>query len=674
MLFMLALMACVSEGSDRTDDPVTGAAIPEASTTTTSRRVAMPKGEPIVQDCFGHQKEHAPRHPRGGSLRPSPTGAPPPPPASGSRTRGFSGGANGKSASSAKPSKGVRMDFADEASAGAAPPERALSEPPAAEPAVVVGRTVDGALPPRPPRRPVQQPTIDWGATFHLSNDDSMSLASAQRLLWAVDQGAPFQTSEVRPHELLNYFGFDTAPVAKSDLFSVQGGAEQNDDTLSLALSVKGAVPDRMPLDLTLVVDRSCSMNGEGRMDYTKRGLNLMTDQLADGDRVDLVLFDSNVCTPLQNFVVGRDDPSLLTEAIASMQPTSSTDLDSGLREAYRIQTDRTAAEVHRRNRRVLLLTDAFLNTGSVDANLVSEVGKAFDDHGVRLTGIGVGREFNDTVLNKLTEKGKGAYVYLGSEAVVDRVFGIGFESLTRTIAHDVRFALDLPESLAMERFYGEEASTNAADIQPIHYYAGTSQVFLQDLKIRDGRVVRRDPVTLTIEYREAATGEPATYTYRTTVGALLDGERHNVDKAQALMAWSDLLIARSMGGDACGDALQDYRRHLTTLSDDAEIAYVTELTGKLCGTSVAAFAPGVAFKIKVDSDIPIAEVQLTCAGDTQRQPMQSGVSVANFRDAQPGTCTLTLQGNVAMRTEVAVPQTGGAMRCMVRGGRMNCG
>ena len=25
-----------------------------------------------------------------------------------------------------------------------------------------------------------------------------------------------------------------------------------------------------------------------------------------------------------------------------------------------------------------------------------------------------------------LTEKGKGAYVYLGSEAVVDRVFGVG--------------------------------------------------------------------------------------------------------------------------------------------------------------------------------------------------------------------------------------------------------
>ena len=61
--------------------------------------------------------------------------------------------------------------------------------------------------------------------------------------------------------------------------------------------------------------------------------------------------------------------------------------------------------------------------------------------------------------------------------------------------------------------------------MQPINYYAGTSQVFLQDLRLKPGNVVRNDPVTLTITYRTAATGEPETQVWETTVGRLLDGE-----------------------------------------------------------------------------------------------------------------------------------------------------
>jgi hypothetical protein len=49
-----------------------------------------------------------------------------------------------------------------------------------------------------------------WGATVFLSNDDSMSLASAQRVLFALSRGLPLDPAQVRPHELLNYFSFDT--------------------------------------------------------------------------------------------------------------------------------------------------------------------------------------------------------------------------------------------------------------------------------------------------------------------------------------------------------------------------------------------------------------------------------------------------------------------------------
>ena len=521
------------------------------------------------------------------------------------------------------------------------------------------------------PHGPPAEPTRDWGATVYLSNDDSMSLASAQRVLWDVQNGRTPSMQEIRPHELLNYFTFDTAPVSGSDLFSVQGSAARTgDDTLSVALAVKGDASDRQPLDLTVVLDRSGSMSAEGRMEYLKRGLHLAEGELQPGDRVDVVLFDNTVCTPLEDYVVGRDDPSLLTRTIDQLQPRGSTNLDAGLREGYRLAS---AREAHRRNQRVMLVTDAFLNTGSVDPDVVSEVARNYEDRGIRLTGVGVGREFNDDVLNKLTEKGKGAYVYLGSEAVVDRLFSAGFESLTRTIAHDVHFALELPEGLAMERFYGEESSTVKADVQPIHYYAGTSQLFLQDLTVDPARLRPRDDITVRITYRDATTDEPAEQVVRMRVSDLTEADPHNLDKARALMAWTDVLMERAMGGDACGTALDTYRRRAVLLSDDAEIGYVNSLVQRTCPGFEAVPDPAtVAYKVTLDTDQPIAEVQLACGSQRVTERLSSSDRVARF-DTVPGECQLVLQGVVPMRVAVQVPETGGQLRCVVRGGRLAC-
>ncbi|MBX2802856.1 MAG: VWA domain-containing protein [Myxococcales bacterium] len=522
-------------------------------------------------------------------------------------------------------------------------------------------------------RRPGR--SLDWGATVYLSNDDSMSLASAQRLLFATMNGLGFSPREVRPHELLNYFSFDTVTPEPDQVFDVLASAEHKGDGLSVAFAVKGAVPDRQPLDLTLLVDRSCSMQAEGRMDYTRRGLSLMADQLERGDRLDLVLFDDGVCVPLQNYVVGRDDPRLLTDALRRMEPLGSTDLDLGLREAYDVA--KAHVDTHGRNRRVMVLTDALLNTGDVNPNTVSEIGKSFEGDQIRITGIGVGREFNDQVLDMLTEKGKGAYVYLGSEAVVDRVFGAqGFDSLVQTIAHDVQFALHLPDSLAMERFYGEEASTIKEDVQPLNYYAGTSQLFLQDLRIRGRAPERSAPVQLEITYRDARTGEPQRRTFRTTVGKMLDSDPHNVRKGLTLMAWTDMLMAEAMGADSCGSELKAYASRAAGVADDAEIAFVNGLVQRRCGDfDLPEPRPRgdlVSYKVRVDADIPIAEVALTCEGERWSESLSGSDTIARFQ-AFPGSCDLILTGAVDMVATVEVPSTGGDTRCIVRGGRLSC-
>jgi Ca-activated chloride channel family protein len=529
---------------------------------------------------------------------------------------------------------------------------------------------------PLPPSESLK-PALDWGATVYLSNDDSMSLASAQRVIYNVENHRTPDPSEVRPHELLNFFSFDTAQTRQGELFSVQPSATRTGPTqLTAAFAVHGGMPERKPLDLTLVVDRSGSMAGEGRMEYIKRGLHKLQAQLKPGDRVDVVLFDDQVCTPLQDYVVGRDATSSLSRVIDALAPRGSTDIGIGMREAYRIATAPSRVG-GKRNQRVMLITDAVVNTGDVDPATLASIASAYEQHDIRLTGIGVGRDFRDDVLDRMTEKGKGAYVYIGSGAVADRVFGSQFASLTQTIAHDVKFSVTLPKSLAMKRFYGEEASTDASDIQPIHYYAGTTQLFLQDLEVDPQRLQPTDPVTFQIRYEDPSTHATREQVVTTTVGDMLKADHHNIDKGRALMAWTDVIQAKAMGNNPCGPTFDQYASRAAAVTNDAEMVYVGRLSEHLCPgyrPSPIAEAPAAsAFKVKIDADVPIDAVSLACGGVQLRSTLSGSDTVARFPTAPAGRCGIVLEGVVPMSAEVTVPATGGDVRCVVRGGTLRC-
>jgi Ca-activated chloride channel homolog len=445
----------------------------------------------------------------------------------------------------------------------------------------------------------------DWGAAIYLSNDDTMSLSSAQRVIFAIDNFLPLPLAHIRPHELLNYFSFDTAEVKDGYDFSVEGEVAPDSrerDIYTLGLAVRGRPVDRASrrnAAITFVIDRSGSMSDEGRMTYLKQGMLRMVDELKTGDVVHLVLFDHDVCVPAENFVVGRDNIGMLKKAINALEPRGSTDLQRGLSKGYEI-ADRSYQQGF--SNRVVMITDALTNTGVTDEQMISMISKYYDARQIRLSGVGVGRDFNDSLLDKLTERGKGAYVFLGSAEEVDAVFGARFISLIETTALDVRFRLHLPPSLRMNVFYGEESSTVKKDVQEIHYFANTSHLFLSDLMAQGGMLRPQDWVMLTIEYRDPESGEPLQEEYAFSLESLAQRDR-NVEKARVIMTWIDMLAAmaarpvppgvyhRSSAGawqdpdgwQRCEDGEKELEKLARNVADDPEIGRVKVLWNKYC-------------------------------------------------------------------------------------------
>lgn len=443
----------------------------------------------------------------------------------------------------------------------------------------------------------------DWGRATYLSNDDTMSLSSAQRVIYAIDRFLPLPIEHIRPHELLNYFSFTTAPVPETDDFSVTAELAADPDkagVYNLGLAIAGRPVDRESrrnAAVTFVVDRSGSMMDEGRMDYLKQGLQRMLEELKTGDMVHLVLFDDQVCTPIENFVVGRDPRRMLESAIEKIQPRGATDIHLGLQTGYGL-ADRSFQPGA--TNRVVLVTDALTNTGVTDQESIALIGKHYDSRRIRLSGIGVGSDFNDALLDRLTERGHGAYVFLGSPAEVDAVFGPRFVSLIETVADDVHFQLHLPPSLRMNVFYGEESSSVKEDVQAIHYFANTSQLFLADLMARGGSLRPQDSIMLTVEYEDPETGDAMVEEFAFGLEEISGGGR-NLAKGRMLIAFVDGLArmasrplpgawsaARESWDDAdgfgeCERGRGELARMSREIAGDPEVTRVTGLWDRYC-------------------------------------------------------------------------------------------
>ncbi|MGW1406254.1 vWA domain-containing protein [Streptomyces sp. NPDC002403] len=292
---------------------------------------------------------------------------------------------------------------------------------PAPAPAATGGAADSGAAEKRDGLRESAPP--DYLSTFAL-DVDTASYGYARRTLG--DGGLP-DPSTVRPEEFVNSFrqGY-RRPDGNGFTVNIDGaraGAKGEDWSLvrvGLATRAAPARDERPPAALTFVVDISGSMAETGRLDLVKKSLDILTDELRDDDSVSLVTFSDEARTLLPMTRL-RDHRGRIRDRVDSMEPTDSTNVEAGIRRGYEEAVD---GRVEGANNRVVLLSDALANTGETDAEAILErIGSARRDHGITLFGVGVGSEYGDALMERLTDKGDGHTTYIADEEQARKVF-----------------------------------------------------------------------------------------------------------------------------------------------------------------------------------------------------------------------------------------------------------
>ena len=227
------------------------------------------------------------------------------------------------------------------------------------------------------------------------------------------------------------------------------------------------------PLNACLVLDRSTSMQGE-KMDLVKSAAVQVLRNLRPQDILSIVTFSdrAEVIIP----ATFLQDRARLEARIQMIQPGGATEIFQGL-EAGAKELMRNIDS--RRINHMILLTDG--HTYGDEQECLALASK-LAERGVSISGLGIGKEWNDIFLDVLATRTGGSSAYISQPQDIKRLLLEKFNTLVQTYADEV--SLTLSEIDGVELSYAFRLQPEPAPI-PLEENVLRAGPILQDTSTR---------------------------------------------------------------------------------------------------------------------------------------------------------------------------------------------
>lgn len=220
-----------------------------------------------------------------------------------------------------------------------------------------------------------------------------------------------------------------------------------------------GIVGGQAPLNISLVIDKSGSMYQEGRLRYVQEAVKYVIDNLRPQDIISLVAFaaSSQVILPAQA-ISDTTSAKGLVDGIDDIDVGNITKMLEGITKGC-VEVKKNFAPD--RINRVIVLTDG-LTKDPVGCEI--EAQKQYKQQ-LTFSTIGVGNEFNESLLLNIAEKNGGKSYYIDKPDTIGKIFAEELRGMQSVALRNIQVSLKMLNDVHLRRCFKAHPQISPMDL-----------------------------------------------------------------------------------------------------------------------------------------------------------------------------------------------------------------
>jgi Ca-activated chloride channel family protein len=237
---------------------------------------------------------------------------------------------------------------------------------------------------------------------------------------------------------------------------------------------------ERIPVNLSIVLDRSSSMSGE-KIEKAKSAAIMALERLAPADTVSIVTYDSTVQVLVP--ATSARNKAAIAEQIASIRPGGSTALFAGvvkgLEEIRKFRSDETV-------NRIILISDGQANVGPSSPNELGRLGQSCAKEGISVTTVGLGLGYNEDLMTQLAQRSDGNHAFAESAQDLVAIFNFELGDVLSVVAQNVTLDMHFKDGVKPIRVLGRDAQIrgNTVSLAMNQLYADQEKFVLLEVEV----------------------------------------------------------------------------------------------------------------------------------------------------------------------------------------------